>query len=145
MTRWICSSVVSSALSRLMPVPGEAEDLALAQAEHEDQDVRGVERIFVAACRFEELTRFLGGPRLPFAASGGLGSLASDATFLTTSSSVMAYDRAERSTLRRLADGVRRRGLVAAFADRTAPLRFWAGRLASLRWMQHWQKPADLG
>ena len=50
--------------------PGQADHLALAQAHHEDQHVRGVERILVPLCRLQELARFLGCPRLHFPRTG---------------------------------------------------------------------------
>src|SRR5262249_52543187 len=45
-------------------VPGQAEQLPLAQAEHEDQDVRRVERVGIVAGRLAEPPRFLTRPCL---------------------------------------------------------------------------------
>ena len=45
--------------------PGQADHLALAQAHHENQHVRGIERILIPLRRLQELARFLGCPRLP--------------------------------------------------------------------------------
>ncbi|MFG3702026.1 hypothetical protein ACGF5C_29640 [Micromonospora sp. NPDC047620] len=47
--------------------PGESQHLALAQTEHQDQDVRGVERVIVGAGRLQEPPRLVARPRLPLA------------------------------------------------------------------------------
>jgi hypothetical protein len=48
-------------------VPWDADHLSLAKTEHEDQDVRGVERVALALGRLQEATRLLDRPRLDLA------------------------------------------------------------------------------
>jgi hypothetical protein len=50
-------------------IPGETEYLTLAEAEHEDQDVGGVERVMVGLGRLQESARFVARPRFAFARS----------------------------------------------------------------------------
>nr|WP_309225072.1 hypothetical protein [Salinispora sp. H7-4] len=59
--------------ARLVPAvpldvfPGESEDFALAESEHEDQDVGGVEVVVPVAGRFEERAGLFAVPRLALA------------------------------------------------------------------------------
>jgi hypothetical protein len=79
--------------------PTESENFATAQAEHEDQDLGRAERIVVITRRFQEAPRFLARPRLSSTLRIG-GNLTKLATFRVRSSSLIAWDKAERSVLR---------------------------------------------
>lgn len=44
------------------PLPGEPEEFTLPQAQDQDQHIRGVEHVVIAAGVFEEAPGFVGGP-----------------------------------------------------------------------------------
>ena len=66
-TRWSCRSIGQLPRVEVDVSPGEPQHLALAQTEHQDQDVRGVERVVVGAGRLQEAPRLVARPRLPLA------------------------------------------------------------------------------
>jgi hypothetical protein len=51
--------------------PGKAKNLALAQAQDQDQYISRIQRLIVAAGRFEELSRIVDTPPVPLALARG--------------------------------------------------------------------------
>ena len=62
LTRWSCSPTYSLGGVEIDPIPGEPEYLALAQAQDDDENVSGVQRITVVAGRLQEPARFVDTP-----------------------------------------------------------------------------------
>jgi hypothetical protein len=116
-------------------VPRQAEHLAFAQAEHEDQHVDGVERILLRTRGLQELPGFFATPCLPlrFRTEGSLIELA---MFLAIRSSVTAWDNAARRQAR-MSLTVREESRSSQHLPTAQHRRFFSARAASLPCAQH--------
>ena len=133
LTRWSCSPTYSSAVVEIDPIPGEPEYLAFAQAQDDDENVSGVQRITVLTGRLQELACFVDTPdaalTFPWCWQPDDGyRIAGDDLFL---------DRARESSAERGASvltALRRQSPMAAFTDRATPsLGYRPGSVLPLR------------